>query len=51
MLRYKAYQFRLYPNQEQTILIAKTIGCSRFVFNHILDLWNTTYAETGKGLS
>jgi putative transposase len=51
MLRYKAYQFRLYPNQEQTILIAKTIGCSRFVFNHFLDLWNTTYAETGKGLS
>ena len=51
MLRYKAYQFRLYPNPEQAVLIAKTIGCSRFVFNHFLDLWNTAYTETGKGLS
>lgn len=51
MLRYKAYQFRLYPNQEQAVLIGKTIGCSRFVFNHFLELWNTAYTETGKGLS
>ncbi|MDS9470707.1 IS200/IS605 family element RNA-guided endonuclease TnpB [Sporosarcina pasteurii] len=51
MLRHKAYQFRLYPNKEQEILIAKTIGCSRFVFNHFLDLWNRSYTETGKGLS
>ncbi|PGS78563.1 transposase, partial [Bacillus thuringiensis] len=28
----KAYKFRIYPNQEQAILINKTIGCSRFVF-------------------
>ncbi|WP_212980558.1 helix-turn-helix domain-containing protein, partial [Paenibacillus azoreducens] len=34
MLRHKAYKFRIYPNQEQQILIAKTIGCSRFVYNH-----------------
>ncbi|ABS23655.1 hypothetical protein CG478_019075 [Bacillus cytotoxicus] len=32
----KAYKFRLYPNKEQEILIAKTTGCSRFVFNHFL---------------
>jgi putative transposase len=30
----KAYKFRIYPNKEQAITIAKTIGCSRFVFNH-----------------
>ncbi|MED2436006.1 helix-turn-helix domain-containing protein, partial [Bacillus thuringiensis] len=24
----KAYQFRIYPNQAQAILIHKTIGCS-----------------------
>ncbi|SEJ78790.1 Helix-turn-helix domain-containing protein, partial [Trichococcus ilyis] len=40
MLIHKAYKFRIYPNQEQQILIAKTIGCSRFVFNHFLSEWN-----------
>ncbi|WP_374706101.1 helix-turn-helix domain-containing protein, partial [Brevibacillus reuszeri] len=31
---HRAYKFRLYPNKEQTTLINKTIGCTRFVFNH-----------------
>ncbi len=47
----KAYKFRIYPNKEQEILIAKTIGCSRFVFNHFLGMWNDVYKETGKGLT
>ena len=47
----KAYKFRIYPNKEQETLIAKTIGCSRFVFNHFLAKWNDTYKETGKGLT
>jgi len=51
MLVNKAYKFRIYPNKEQEILIAKTIGCSRFVFNHFLARWNNTYKETGKGLT
>ncbi|WP_067840896.1 IS200/IS605 family element RNA-guided endonuclease TnpB [Amphibacillus sediminis] len=51
MLVNKAYQFRLYPTQEQERQIAKTIGCSRFVFNHFLAKWNDTYKETGKGLT
>lgn len=51
MLVHKAYKFRIYPTQEQKILIAKTIGCSRFVFNRFLSLWNDTYRETGKGLT
>ncbi len=51
MLRHKAYKFRIYPNQEQEILIAKTMGCSRFVYNHFLSLWNEEYSKTGKGLT
>ncbi|KHF30537.1 putative transposase [Anoxybacillus sp. BCO1] len=51
MLVNKAYKFRIYPNKEQEILIAKTFGCSRFVFNHFLAKWNETYQETGKGLT
>ncbi|WP_026829780.1 IS200/IS605 family element RNA-guided endonuclease TnpB [Exiguobacterium antarcticum] len=51
MLKHKAYKFRIYPTKEQKILIAKTIGCSRFVFNHFLAKWDETYKATGKGLS
>ncbi|WP_396395131.1 IS200/IS605 family element RNA-guided endonuclease TnpB [Domibacillus indicus] len=51
MLVNKAYRFRLYPSKEQEVLISKTIGCSRFVFNRFLSLWNETYQSTGKGLS
>ncbi|QHW38445.1 IS200/IS605 family element transposase accessory protein TnpB [Staphylococcus ursi] len=51
MLQHKSYKFRIYPNQEQEILIIKTIGCSRFVYNHFLSLWNQEYMTTGKGLS
>ena len=34
----KAYKYRIYPNSEQRIQIAKTFGCCRFVYNHILSL-------------
>ncbi|MDM5427588.1 MULTISPECIES: IS200/IS605 family element RNA-guided endonuclease TnpB [Bacillus] len=51
MLVNKAYKFRIYPNKKQEILIAKTIGCSRFVFNYFLALWNDTYKEARKGLT
>ncbi|MFV5900132.1 helix-turn-helix domain-containing protein [Enterococcus faecalis] len=27
------------------------MGCSRFVYNHFLNLWNHKYTTTGKGLS
>jgi len=33
---YKAFKFRIYPTKEQVTLINKSIGCSRFVFNHFL---------------
>ena len=32
----KAYKFRIYPNKTQRVLLAKTFGCSRFVYNHYL---------------
>ncbi|WP_214810955.1 IS200/IS605 family element RNA-guided endonuclease TnpB, partial [Exiguobacterium sp. s127] len=51
MLTHKAYTFRIYPTKEQKILIAKTIGCSRFVFNHFLAKSDETYKATGKELS
>lgn len=51
ILHHKAYKFRINPTKEQQILIMKTIGCSRFVYNHFLAKWNETYANSGKGLS
>ena len=33
----KAYKFRIYPNDEQIVLFAKTFGCVRLVYNHWLD--------------
>ena len=35
---HKAYQFRLYPTNNQVALIHKTFGCTRFVYNYCLDL-------------
>ncbi|MBJ8107906.1 transposase, partial [Bacillus cereus group sp. N8] len=51
MMINKAYKFRIYPNKAQATLINKTIGCSRFVFNHFLSLWGNAYKETGKDLT
>ncbi|WP_028399279.1 IS200/IS605 family element RNA-guided endonuclease TnpB [Ectobacillus panaciterrae] len=51
MLVNKAYKFRIYPNKEQSTFINKTIGCSRFVFNRFLTLWNDAYKATGEGLT
>ncbi|SDW76984.1 putative transposase [Marininema mesophilum] len=48
---HKAFKFRLYPTEEQAILINKSIGCSRFVFNQFLARWNEAYDSTGKGLT
>ena len=36
MKAYKAYKFRLYPNEKQIILIHKTFGCVRLVYNYYL---------------
>ena len=35
-VRQKSYKFRLYPNQEQKRLLAKTFGCSRAIWNMML---------------
>ncbi|WP_316568345.1 IS200/IS605 family element RNA-guided endonuclease TnpB [Neobacillus sp. YIM B06451] len=36
MSHHKAFKFRLYPTKAQADLINRTIGCTRFVFNHFL---------------
>ena len=41
----KTYRFRIYPNKEQKILLAKTFGCVRFVYNYYLDLRQKKWKE------
>ena len=34
---YKAYKFKLYPDDNQKMLINKTFGCTRFIYNYFLN--------------
>ena len=47
----KAYKFRIYPNKEQEILIQKTFGCTRFVYNHYLAKKIEMYKADNQSLS
>ena len=47
----KSYKFRLYPNEEQKILFAKTFGCVRFIYNQMLSDKIAHYKETGMKLN
>ena len=41
----RAYKFRIYPNDAQKILFARTFGCVRMVYNHWLDRKIKQYEE------
>lgn len=43
----KAFKYRIYPNREQRILLAKTFGCTRFVYNHYLAKRKDAYEKDG----
>lgn len=43
-----SYKFRIYPTKTQEILIQKTFGCCRFVYNHFLSERIEKYKQTGK---
>ena len=47
----KAYKFRIYPNMEQKVQIAKTFGCCRFVYNQTLAYRKEIYEKEKKSVS
>lgn len=49
MKQHKAYKYRMYPTEEQKILIAKTFGCCRFYWNQALNDNEVAFREAGKG--
>ena len=44
----RAYKFRLYPTEAQKVLISKTFGCCRFVYNYFLAKSISDYKESKK---
>ena len=48
---YKAYKYRIYPNNKQQELISKHIGCARWIYNYGLNKKITSYQQTNRGLS
>ena len=46
-----AYKYRIYPDYDQIILIEKTFGCCRKVWNLMLSDKISHYNSTGKSLS
>lgn len=47
----KAYKYRIYPNQEQQVQIAKTFGCCRFVYNQVLAYRKSQYETEKKNMN
>ena len=47
----KAFKYRLYPNNKQQELIAKTFGCVRFIYNKMLSDKIEYYKETKQKLN
>jgi putative transposase len=41
----KAFRYRLYPSTEQALLINKTFGCVRFIYNQMLANRKTIYEQ------
>lgn len=47
----KGYKYRLYPNDDQKLLLDKHLGCVRFIYNLALETKQTAYAGNKISLS
>lgn len=46
----RAYKYRIYPTDDQKVLLAKTFGCCRFVYNWVLNLKIEVYKQEKKSI-
>lgn len=46
----KAFKYRIYPNSSQIVLIEKTFGCTRFIYNKMLSDKIEHYKKTKQSL-
>ena len=47
----RAYKYRIYPTDDQKVLLAKTFGCCRFVYNWALNLKIEVYKQEKKSVA
>lgn len=47
----RAYKYRIYPNEEQKVLFAKTFGCCRFAYNWALETKIKAWEQEKRTLS
>jgi putative transposase len=50
-MQHQAVKVRLYPTTDQQEILSEHFGCSRWWWNHALNLCIETYKATGKGLT
>ena len=48
---HQAVKVRIYPNKEQSAILAQNFGCARWWWNYALNKCIETYKATGKGLT
>lgn len=44
----KTFEYRIYPNNAQKVLLQKTFGCCRYVFNKVLSMRQEEYKQNKK---
>lgn len=50
-MKQKAFRYRIYPTPEQEVLLNKTFGCVRFVYNNTLDWRSKAYSRRGEKIN
>ena len=45
-----AYKYRIYPTEDQQVLLSKTFGCKRVIFNHYLNEQQVRYKNKEKNI-
>lgn len=48
---FRAYKYRIYPDEQQKELLEKHFGCARFIYNFALETKSTSYLGSKKSLS
>lgn len=51
MKQFLAYKYRIYPTEDQQVLLSKTFGCKRVIFNYYLNELQERYKNKEKHLS
>jgi putative transposase len=46
-----AFKYRIYPTEDQQVLLSKTFGCKRVIFNHYLEVQETRFENKEPRLS